>query len=90
MSNGSFSADELAQLAGLAAMADDQFDLSDIPEIPDEQWAHAQPGKGFRPRRLPQQVLLDPDLLRWFERHAGSAYQTEINRVLRRHVADTD
>ncbi len=77
-----FSPEELEQLAKLRAMPDEDIDLSDIPEITDEQWATA-----FRPAR----VTLDADVVGWFKEHAGDKpYQTEINRVLRQHVAKAE
>jgi len=34
-------------------------------------------------------IRLDADVVTWFKEHSeGRGYQTEINRVLRRHVAD--
>jgi hypothetical protein len=37
------------QLAALAALPDDQIDLSDAPELSDEQRANAERGKFYRP-----------------------------------------
>lgn len=81
------SAEERARLEELAAMPDDDIDLSDIPEITDEQWARRQPGH-YRPIKQPVTIRLDADVLGWFKEKAGDApYQTEINRVLRQHMA---
>lgn len=41
--------EELAQLECLAAMPDEDIDVSDIPETTDAQWALAQRGSSFRP-----------------------------------------
>lgn len=77
-----FSPEELERLARLKAMRDEDIDFSDIPEITDEQWATA-----FRPTY----VMLDAKLIGWFKEHAGDKpYQTEINRVLRQHVAKAE
>jgi uncharacterized protein (DUF4415 family) len=36
-------------------------------------------------------IRIDADVLAWFKEHAeGRGYQTEINRVLRRHVAEAE
>jgi hypothetical protein len=59
------SAEQIAELARLAALPDDEIDTKDIPEAPAENWIHA-------------------------ERAADSDHRTEINRVLRRHVAETE
>ena len=42
------------ELAALAALPDDQIDLSDIPELTDEQWAGAVRGRFYRP--IKQQI----------------------------------
>ena len=86
-----FSPEELEQLARLRAMRDEDIDLSDIPEITDEQWATAvRPGLG-RPIKMPVTIRLDADVVGWFKAHAGDKpYQTEINRVLRQHVAKAE
>jgi uncharacterized protein (DUF4415 family) len=82
------SAAERAQLAKLAALPDDQIDTSDIPETSEENWALARRGGLFRPVKHPVTIRLDADVLSWFKDHAdGRGYQTEINRVLREHVA---
>ncbi len=79
---------EQAQLAALAAMPDSEIDTSDIPEMSDENWALARRGGMFRPVKQPVTIRLDADVLSWFKAHAeGRGYQTEINRVLRAHVA---
>jgi uncharacterized protein (DUF4415 family) len=81
------SPEQQARLEKLAAMPDEEIDLSDMPEITDEQWARAfRPGLG-RPIKQPVTIRLDTDIVNWFKQHArGAPYQTEINRVLRQHV----
>jgi uncharacterized protein (DUF4415 family) len=78
---------QLERLQKLAAMRDEDIDLSDIPELTDEQWARAfRPGLG-RPIKQPVTIRLDTDIVNWFKAQAGDKpYQTEINRVLRQHV----
>ncbi len=71
--------------ARLAAMRDEDIDLSDIPEITDEQWSRAVRNPFCRPVNDQVSVRVDPDVLAWF----GSTeenYQTAINAVLREHM----
>jgi len=90
MSEKPFSPAELDQLAKLAAMPDEDIDLSDIPEITDEAWEHARRRGFYKPVKQPVTMRLDADIVAWFKDHAGDKpYQTEINRVLRRHVAES-
>jgi uncharacterized protein (DUF4415 family) len=88
MSKKKLSAEQLDELSKLAALPDDQIDTLDIPEAPAENWIHARRGELYRPLKQPVTIRLDADVLTWFkERAANGGYQTEINRVLRRHVA---
>ena len=87
MSKTSLSAEHLAQLVALAALPDDQIDTADIPEAAAESWAEARRGGFYRPVKQPVTIRLDADVLAWFKAGAANGgYQTEINRVLRRHV----
>ncbi len=75
----------------LATMPDEEIDLSDIPEVPGEAWLNARRPGLYRPVKKPVTLRLDADVVAWFkERAADGGYQTEINRVLRRHVAEAD
>ena len=75
----------------IAAMPDDTIDTADIPEVPAQAWRDAVRPALYRPRKQPVTLRLDADILAWFKDHAaGRGYQTEINRVLRRHVAKTE
>lgn len=88
MSGKDFSSEEREQLARLAALPDDAIDTADIPEAPAENWIDARRGGLYRPVKQPVTLRLDADVLTWFKEHApAGGYQTEINRVLRRHVA---
>jgi len=88
MSRKKLSADQLEQLARLP---DDQIDTVDIPEAPAENWIHARRGDLYRPVKQPVTLRLDADVVTWFKDHAaGGGYQTEINRVLRKHVAEAE
>jgi uncharacterized protein (DUF4415 family) len=88
--------EQRARLARLAAMPDEAVDTDDIPELPPEKWVPAKRGPltredlatFYRPVKRPVTLRLDADVLAWFKEHAGGrGYQTEINRVLRQHVA---
>jgi uncharacterized protein (DUF4415 family) len=83
------SAEDQALLDKLAAMPDEDIDSSDIPELPAENWAFAKRPGLYRPVKKPVTLRLDVDLVEWFKGHAPEGgYQTEINRVLRRYVAE--
>lgn len=83
------SAEDQALLEKLAAMSDDDIDTSDIPEVPAENWAFARRPGLYRPVKKPVTLRLDVDLVEWFKNQAPEGgYQTEINRVLRRYVAE--
>jgi uncharacterized protein (DUF4415 family) len=86
--NRPLTPEQLEQLAKLAAMRDEDIDLSDIPELTEEQLSRGfRPGL-HRPIKMPVTIRLDADVVGWFKEHAGDKpYQTEINRVLRQHVA---
>ena len=85
------TAAERERLEKLALLPDDEIDLSDIPEISDEAWRNARRPYLDRPVENPVTICIDADVLAWFKEHAGGrGYQTAINRVLRRHVADAE
>ena len=74
----------------LAALPDDTIAVTDIPELPAAAWDEAR-----RPGLLGQQravtLKLDSDVIGWFEDHvANGGIHAEINRVLRRHVAEAE
>lgn len=83
--------EEHNQLARLEALPDSQIDTEDIPEAPAESWKYARRGEFYKPIKKPVTIRLDADVLAWFKEHSeGKGYQTEINRVLRHHVADAE
>jgi uncharacterized protein (DUF4415 family) len=90
MSSKTLSAEQLERLAKLAAMPDEEIDFSDIPEITDEAWERGRQRGFYKPVKQPVTMRLDADIVAWFKDHAGDKpYQTEINRVLRNHVAES-
>ena len=70
----------------LAPLPDEQIDTSDIPEI--LEWSGAKRGLLYRPVKRQITLRMDADVIAWFKANApgGRGYQTEMNRVLRRHV----
>jgi uncharacterized protein (DUF4415 family) len=91
MSKKPLSSEEREQLAKLAALPEDQIDTGDIPEAPEASWTDVRRADLYRPVKKPVTIRLDADVLTWFKEHStSSGYQTEINRVLRRHVAEAE
>jgi uncharacterized protein (DUF4415 family) len=85
------SAEQQAQLVRLATLPEEEIDTTDIPEAPAENWVHARRPGLYRPIKKPVTLRLDADVVTWFKEHAADrGYQTEINRVLRRHVAERE
>jgi uncharacterized protein (DUF4415 family) len=85
------SRSEIEMLERLKELPDEQIDTSDIPEAPGESWRLARRGDLYRPVKQPVTIRIDADVLAWFKKFAGGpGYQTEINRVLRRYVAQND
>ena len=74
-----------AELAALARKRDEDIDTSDIPEVKD--WSGAVIGKFYRPVKEAVSIRLDADILAWFKGQ-GSGYQTRINEVLRKAMAN--
>ena len=80
-----------AQLDHLATLPDAQINLTDIPEAPADNWMQARRPGLYRPIKKPVTLRLDADVVAWFKEHAlDRGYQTEINRVLRRHDDDAE
>lgn len=66
-----------------------QIDTRDIPETTPEFWLNAKRPNLYKPTKKPVTLRLDSDLVTWFKEHTNErGYQTEINRVLRRHVTE--
>jgi uncharacterized protein (DUF4415 family) len=82
-SSRKLTAVQKADLARLAAMQDDDINLSDAPEVKD--WIGAKRGMFYKPVKQQLTLRLDADVVDWFKRQ-GEGYQTKINAVLRKHV----
>ena len=74
------------QLLALDELADEDIDLSDIPETTD--WSGAVRGKFYRPIKQQITLRIDADVIAWFRAQTpqGRGYQTNINQALRDHV----
>ena len=78
-----------AELEALAALPDDQIDLSDIPELTDEQWANTIRHRGFyKPVKQQITARLDSDVLHWLKSQ-GKGYQSRMNEILREKMRES-
>jgi uncharacterized protein (DUF4415 family) len=68
------------ELAALAALRDEEIDLTNLPEVLD--WSGAVVGKYYRPIKKSLTIRLDADVLAWLKAQ-GRGYQTRINKLLR-------
>lgn len=75
--------EQLEELRRLAAMPEDQIDLSDIPELTPEQLARMKRADLYRPIKQQVTARLDADVLAWLK-EGGDGYQTRMNAILRR------
>jgi uncharacterized protein (DUF4415 family) len=84
------SKEQQERLERLAAMPEAEIDTSDIREVLD--WSGAVRRRLYQPRKEAITIRLDADLIDWFKSHSpgGRGYQSEINRVLRQHVATAE
>ena len=69
----------------VAAIRDEDIDLSDIPEWTAEDWARAIPNPYYRPVKEQVTLRIDRPVLEWF-RANHEHYQTAINQVLLDHM----
>jgi len=68
------------EIRTLAAIRDQDIDLSDLPKALD--WREAVVGKFYRPIKKPLTIRLDADILAWLKAQ-GRGYRTRINNLLR-------
>lgn len=79
----------IEELEALAALPEDQIDTDDIPEATIENMRQGVRGPYYRALKTPITIRLDADVVAWFKETTESGkYQSEINRVLRQHMAD--
>jgi uncharacterized protein (DUF4415 family) len=78
-------AETRAHSRAVAALPDEQFDLTDpdAPEVRDRPGAVR--GRFYKPVKKLKSLRIDADVLAFFEAH-GPGYQTRINRVLREAI----
>jgi uncharacterized protein (DUF4415 family) len=72
--------DLAAELAVLETMPDETIDTSDMPEVVD--WAGAERGRFYRPKKVQKTLRIDADVLAWFEAQ-GPGHLTRMNQALR-------
>jgi uncharacterized protein (DUF4415 family) len=72
--------EERTQLERLAAMPEEDIDLSDIPEKLD--WSNGVRGRFFKTVKQSTTVRIDSDVLHWLK-SKGRGYQTRLNAILR-------
>jgi uncharacterized protein (DUF4415 family) len=80
------SKEQKRDIAVIAAMRDEDIDLSDMPEVVD--WSKAEMGKFCRPPKKAVTIRLDADVLEWLKGY-GKGYQTRVNLLLRHAMAST-
>jgi len=79
----SLTADQRTQLAALKGKPN----TNDIPEAPVENWQFAR--RFYKPRKEAISIRIDADVLDWLRRRSDK-YQTEINRLLREKMKETE
>jgi uncharacterized protein (DUF4415 family) len=80
------SKEQERDIAAIAAMKDEDIDLSDMREVVD--WSKAEVGKFYRPPKKAVTMRLDADVLEWLKGY-GKGYQTRVNLLLRHAMAST-
>lgn len=87
MSKSTISNKSLTDWERLAAMDDEDIDLSDIPELTPEMFAKAVVKRGLKDKETKAQLTIrvDQDVLKWFKSQ-GRGYQTRINSLLRAYM----
>ncbi len=71
-------------LEELAALPDEQIDLSDSPELGAAFWKKARLVMPKGKEKV--SIRLDKDILEWFRAQKDKGYQSRINAVLRAYV----
>jgi uncharacterized protein (DUF4415 family) len=73
----------------IAAMKDEDIDLSEIPEVTPEMFARGVLRRNFEPMPRKKQLTLriDSDVVEWYKKQ-GRGYQTKINALLRAYMKE--
>jgi uncharacterized protein (DUF4415 family) len=73
------------ELKAIAALSEEEVDLSDIPELSEDLLRKGVRGLMYRPVKKPVTMRLDADVLAWLKAE-GPGYQTKANALLRREM----
>ena len=76
-----------AEIRKLAAMPENDVDLTDIPPLDERFWKNAVRGDLYNPVKSSTTVRVDADVLLWL-RSKGKGYQTRMNAILRQAMLD--
>lgn len=71
------------RLAEIAALPDDQIDLSDIPELTEKFWKNGVRNPFYKPVKKQVTLRIDADILAWLQQSGEPGYQTRLNGLLR-------
>ena len=80
--------EQIARLKAVADLPDDHIDYSDIPEADDLFFENGLRG-AHKPVKRQITLRLDDGIIDWFKRKMPKGYQTEMNRVLREYILET-
>jgi len=72
-----------ANLRSVAAIRDEDIDLSDIPELTARDFERAIENPYYRPVKKAVSARLDADVIAWLK-SKGGGYQTRMNQLLRK------
>lgn len=73
------------ELKAIAALPEQDIDLSDIPELSEDLLRQGVRGLMYRPVKRPVTMRLDADVIAWLKAE-GPGYQTKANALLRREM----
>jgi len=73
------------EIKAIAALPEQDIDLSDIPELSEEMLRKGVRGLMYRPVKKAVTMRLDADVLAWLKAE-GPGYQTKANALLRREM----
>jgi uncharacterized protein (DUF4415 family) len=76
------------EVEALAAMPDEQIDLSDMPELTDDQLKNAVRLRFYKPVKQQITARLDSDVLHWLKSQ-GRGNQSRINSILREKMIES-
>jgi uncharacterized protein (DUF4415 family) len=67
-------------------MKDSDIDYTDAPATSSDFWEDAT--VNIPPVKVPVTLRLDPNVLAWYKQQVPRGYQTLINNVLQKYMAD--